>query len=98
MRGCKEALGEVCVSVGGGMKKCGRDVGKCIGVWGEVRGNVGKCWEINGCVGAWGEVVKDKRKGLGCVGKVSVSVGGCKKVLEEVWESVWGGIEAVGKY
>ena len=29
---CEEALGEVWVSVGGGMKKCGRGVEKCVGL------------------------------------------------------------------
>ena len=63
---------EVCWGVGGGQESCGKryggcggDVGKCVGVWGEVRKDmwgvekcgegVGKC--MGKCVGVWGKDV-----------------------------------------
>ena len=30
--GCREVLGEGWGSVGGGMKKCGKGIGKCVGL------------------------------------------------------------------
>ena len=57
-----------------GMEKCrgggGRGVGKCVGVWGEVRRDVGKGVGICGggvkkCVGVWGEVKGDVGRDVG---------------------------------
>ena len=74
---------EVCWGVGGGQgscgKKyggCGRDVGKCVGVWGEVRKDVwGGCGRV---YGVSGEVCR--RVGKGCGEGNGGDVGKCIEV------------------
>ena len=54
-------------------------MGKCIGVWGEVRGDVAKCLgRVGKCVGVWGDEGVGVRKCWGkCVGR---DVGKCGKI------------------
>ena len=73
--------GEVCWGVGGDQgsceKRCGGGVGKCFGVWGEIRKDVWgveKCGRVYGVSGEGGKRVYGERK---CVG---------------VWERMWGGV------
>ena len=68
----------------------GRGLGKCFGVWGEVRGDVEIGVEgVEKCVGDVGRGV-----GVGkCWEREGVNVlrcGVCGEVLGEVWESVLG--------
>ena len=63
-------------------------VGKCIGVWGEVRGGVLEVWEV-----CWGVAKCVWDVGKGCWG--GVKVGGarkCGKKYGTIWESekLWG--------
>ena len=43
---CEELLGEVCWGAGGGEVDVGRGVGKCVGVWGDVREMCGGCGKM----------------------------------------------------
>ena len=74
---------EVCWGVGGGQGSCGKkyggvgkDVGKCVGVWGEVRKDVwGGCGRV---YGVSGEVCR--RVGKGCGEGNGGDVGKCIEV------------------
>ena len=89
--------------VGVGEVRCGERWEKCVGVWGEVRGDVGR--GVGKCVGVWGEmwgsVLRCKgRWGMGkwderCVersGKVCWGMGG-----DEMWGEVWRSVLRCGE-
>ena len=80
--------GEVCWGVGGDQgscgKRCGGGVGKCLGVWGEIRKDVWgveKCGRVYGVSGEGGKRVYGERK---CVGVWGKNVGRCREMCQGV--------------
>ena len=97
----------MCWGVGVGKVRCGERWEKCVGVWGEVRGDVGEVWgqvweSVLGCGGRCGEVCWGVRGGGGmgkweerCVersGKVCWGMGG-----DEMWGEVWRSVLRCGE-
>ena len=84
--------GEVCWGVGGDQgscgKRCGVGVGKCLGVWGEIRKDVWgveKCGRVYGVSGEGGKRVYGERKCVGVWGTGERMWGGVGKCVR-----VWG--------
>ena len=77
--------GEVCWGVGGHQgscgKRCGGGVGKCLGVWGEIRKDVEKSGRVYGVSGEGGKKVYGEKK---CVGVWGKDVGRCRKMCQGV--------------
>ena len=76
--------GEVCWGVGGHQGSCGGGVGKCLGVWGEIRKDVWgveKCGRVYGVSGEGGKRVYGEKK---CVGVWGKDVGRCREMCQGV--------------